>query len=77
VVRLQHDKLYSKGWVAIMEKIGLMRKEIGMSQTELARKSGIDRTNLCKIEKGNFLPTLRTLSKIAAALNCKVSDLVD
>lgn len=60
-----------------MYKIKLLRKQKNLTQVELAKKSGVDRGYLSKIENGEGNPTYDTLQKIAAALDCKVGDLID
>jgi DNA-binding XRE family transcriptional regulator len=49
------------------------RMDLRMSQQQLAEKTGIDQSDLSKIEKGNANPSTRTLKKIAKGLNCKLS----
>ena len=53
------------------EKIGEMieriRKERGITQAELAEKSGIDKGTIWRIE-GGLMPRIETLSKILAVL---------
>lgn len=53
-----------------------MRKERGMTQDELARKSGVSRTIISGLENGKItVTTTRTLVKLAEALNCKIDDI--
>ena len=57
-------------------KIKEARKEMGLSQSELAKASGISRQTICGLETGSItVTTTETLIKIAAALNKKVSDI--
>ena len=44
----------------------------GMTQQELADRTGIDRAEISKLENGNSNPTLRTMKKLANALNCNL-----
>lgn len=44
------------------------RLERGMTQTELARASGMDQRVISRVETGETLPTVRTLCKIARGL---------
>jgi transcriptional regulator with XRE-family HTH domain len=44
------------------------REALGMSQSELARRAGVDRVNLNRIERGYHVPHAATLEAIAAAL---------
>jgi DNA-binding XRE family transcriptional regulator len=40
----------------------------GLTQTALARRSGLDRTHLSRLEAGRTIPTLPTLRRLAKAL---------
>ena len=51
-----------------------IRKQLSLSQ--LAKLSGIDRSNLSKIENGRNQPTLQTLNRIAEALKVSVRSLL-
>lgn len=53
-------------------RISELRNAKGMTQEELAEVSGVDRTNISKIENGIYNVSIAILSKIAAALNCTV-----
>ena len=44
----------------------------GLTQQELARRSGIKPANLCRPENGNGNPSVAILSKIAAGLGRKL-----
>ena len=57
--------------VVIGYKIKQRRIAINLSQEELAKKVGIDQSDLSKIEKGNANPSLKMLSRIANGLNGK------
>lgn len=57
-------------------KVKEIREELGMSQEALAKKSGVSRTIISGLESGTIKETsTKTLSKIARALNKKVSDI--
>lgn len=47
----------------------------GMSQSELAKKSGVRREAIREIEDGTRIPSLITAILIANALECKVEDI--
>jgi len=53
------------------------RKEAGLSQEELAYRSGIDRTYISMIERGKRKPTINILFKICDALHIKPSVFID
>ena len=54
-----------------------IRKEKGISQEELAEKSGVSRPTISNLENNpDAVTTTDTLQKIALALDVKVSDLL-
>lgn len=62
------------------DKIGArvlaLRKFAGLSQEELAARSGLQRTHISRIEMGKYTVTLDTLQAIAEALGMTV-DIID
>jgi len=44
------------------------RKELGVSQVELAKRTGIKQSQIARIEKLEITPTMKTLSRYAKAL---------
>ena len=52
------------------------RREVGLTQEELADKVGISRVYMDYIEQGRYAPTLGLLEKIARTLRIKLSDIV-
>ena len=57
-------------------KIKEFRKELNMSQEELANKAGISRATLSKLESGRIVDvSTNTLSKIADALGKKANEI--
>jgi transcriptional regulator with XRE-family HTH domain len=64
----------------VRERIGLnlqnLRREKGLSQEELAFRSGIHQTYLSGVERGKRNPTVLVLQKIAAALDSDIERLV-
>ena len=59
----------------IAEVITHIRETKGHSQRELAEMAGISNTMLNDIERKRVNPSLKTLQKIADALNMKVSQI--
>lgn len=57
-------------------KLRALRKQTGMSQEELGFRTGLDRTYISGIERGERNPTLKNVNKIAKALKVSLSDLV-
>ena len=60
----------------MIERLRLIRKERKMTQTELSLATGIHRTLIAKYETGRTNPGAIRLRKLAAALGCKVDDLI-
>lgn len=52
--------------------IAALRAKKQMTVRDLADKTGINHSNLCKIEGGKLAPTIDTLSKIADALGVRI-----
>jgi len=48
------------------------RKNTGLTQKQLAERTGIAQGDISKIENGNANPSLRTLKRIAEAMNMKL-----
>ena len=44
------------------------RNSLGITQNQLAEKSGVSQSNISKIENGSYRPNIATLKKIANAL---------
>lgn len=47
------------------------REQLGLSQTELAEKTGIDQADISRIERGSGNPTEKTLTRLAEALGAE------
>lgn len=57
------------------EKIKELRKNAGLTLQDLADRAGLYKSNISDIEnEKRFKPNLRTLEKLAEALNCEVGD---
>ena len=53
---------------SVIEQYVQCRKLQGMTQAELAKRSGIPRSNITRFESGNYNPSLEQLVRIATAL---------
>lgn len=53
------------------------RLKLGLAQEELANLAQVERSHMGKIERGEHLPNLVMILKIARALNCKPGKLID
>ena len=57
-------------------QIRYLRKQAGLTQADLAKRAGMARPNLTRLEAGRCRPALETLERIARALGQPVSRLV-
>src|SRR5260221_2179856 len=64
------------GNAVIASNLTRLRSARGLSQTELARKSGISRVALGKIERAEWIPRADTLQTLASELRVPVRELV-
>ena len=55
--------------MTIGEKIKYLRKQKGVTQTELAQLTGIHQVSIAKYEKDKMIPQPEQLEKIVEALN--------
>ena len=53
-----------------------MRLNVGMSQEDLAKASGVSRVAIARYESGERVPSVIIAARIANALGCKVDDLI-
>ena len=58
--------------VVLGYKLKCRRRELNMSQDQVAKLAHIDQSDLSKIEKGNANPSLKTLFRILKALNSEL-----
>ncbi len=56
-------------------KVKQIRKEQGISQEKLAEKSGLHRTYIWMIERGERNVTIENIEKVAKALGVSIQDL--
>jgi DNA-binding XRE family transcriptional regulator len=61
---------------ALSAVLKMAREEQGLSQMEVARRSGLHRTYVCEVERGTRNPSLQSVIQIAAALDVTVSELI-
>ncbi|GLZ17219.1 MULTISPECIES: helix-turn-helix domain-containing protein [Burkholderia] len=50
-----------------------LRTERGIAQESLANLAGIERSHMGKVERGEHMPTLAIIFKIAGALGCSTT----
>lgn len=49
-----------------------LRKSRGITQQEIAERTGMKRTNIVRIESGKSIPTIEVLVKLASALDMEL-----
>ena len=54
---------------AVIQAIIDARQKSGLTQKELSERTGIAQGDICKLEKGNANPSIRTLQRLAAGMN--------
>jgi len=73
----ESGKVVGREPISANEKIGMLllltREEAGITQTELAKQSGINQADISRIERGVGNPTLAKIERLFAALNKQVS----
>lgn len=53
-----------------------LRMERGIAQESLANLAGVERSHMGKVERGEHMPTLAIIFKIAGALDCSTAVLL-
>lgn len=59
----------------VSKKIKQKREEQRLTQAQLAEKSGLQQSHICRLESGKHSPSYKTLEKIASALGITIGDL--
>lgn len=54
-----------------------LRTARGLTQPDIAARVGTSASNISDLERGVKVPTLTTVARLADALECKVSELVN
>lgn len=62
---------------AFGESVRSARARTGLTQLALAEQTGISRVDISRIENGQINVTLRTMSRLAAAFNVPVSQMLN
>lgn len=60
----------------LARRIRELRKAVGMTQAELARRTNIRRPNIARLEAGRHMITLDVVMRVARALPCKPSTIL-
>ncbi len=60
-----------------MKNIKDRREALHLSQEDLAAKANVSRVSIARYEAGERIPSVDIAARIAAALGCRVDDLID
>ena len=60
----------------LAKNVRSLRKDIGLSQEDLAFECEIDRTYISKVERGIANPSLLVLNRLAEVLGVEIKDLL-
>lgn len=60
------------GSIAAADALSAARAQAGISQAELALRTGIDQSDISKIERGAANPSVMTLSRLAGAMGMEL-----
>lgn len=63
--------------VVIGQRIADLRKAAGLTQAQLSKKSGVNVSNLCRIEAGKYSAGLDVLARIAEVLGSRLDLVTD
>lgn len=69
--KVEYEKL--KPRYEAIEQIIKARKEQNITQSELAKRVGTQKSNISKLESGNYNPSLDFLTKVAESLGKSLS----
>lgn len=62
---------------SLAKRLKQLRADKGMTQRQLAEGAGLSLAYIGRLEIGRYDPQLSTLRRLAKALKCKVSELVE
>ncbi|MCZ7679569.1 MAG: helix-turn-helix domain-containing protein [Sandaracinaceae bacterium] len=63
--------------VKLGKRIRELRLAAGLTQAELARRTGIHRPNIARVEAGRHTPSLETLARLAQAIGVPTTRVLD
>jgi DNA-binding XRE family transcriptional regulator len=63
--------------VRLGQRIRTLRLAAGLTQAELARRTGIHRPNIARVEAGRHTPSLETLARLASAIGVPTTRVLD
>ena len=69
-------KSYYWGMTPIEIRLQQLRKDCGLTQVQLASKTGIDQATISRIEAGRSLVSLDVLERLCRAQKCDPGDIL-
>ena len=57
----------------LMEYYSQLRKQMGVSQSELERITGMSRPTINRYERGKLMPTVRAMSRLLASMGYRLA----
>ena len=63
------NKIYPEVGAALLKA----RKEAGLTQDQLAERSGVSRITIARIEQAHINPSFRTLEALAHGMDCTLT----
>lgn len=61
----------------IGRNIAQARRRAGLTQGQLGERASIRQNDICRLERGHYSPHLKTLVRLAGALEVSAADLLD
>lgn len=65
-----------KTMLHIGKRLGLARRQIDLTQAEVAKRAGTNVNYYAKLERGEAVPSLKMLEKIVKVLSVKSADVL-
>lgn len=76
VVIYNHIRSETEGGARVATNLREIRKQRGLTQNQLAEKSGVARINIARYESGEVIPGALNLMKLAEALECNAEEIL-
>ncbi|QQR79969.1 MAG: helix-turn-helix transcriptional regulator [Deltaproteobacteria bacterium] len=77
VLKNKKDRILDYSQEEVLENpIAKKRQELGLSQSELAKKLKVDPSYISRLEGRDANPSKKSLQKMAAALDCDIEELL-
>jgi len=76
--KIKEDSEFAKEWEAIQPQLNITRALLdarikrGLTQKQLALLTGVDQSDISKIERGISNPSIKLLNKLADGLNMRL-----